>query len=53
MAKRAGKAKKRAAPKKDSAWFQRKVAELKNEVEKLPADRKEEFTRKFKAESEQ
>jgi hypothetical protein len=38
MKKRTGKAK-RAAPKKDQAWFERQVAELKAELEKLPADR--------------
>jgi hypothetical protein len=39
MAKRAARAKKKAAPKKDRAWFRRKVAELKAELDKLPADR--------------
>ena len=38
MKKRTGKAKK-TGPKKDRAWFERKVAELKTELEKLPADR--------------
>jgi hypothetical protein len=41
MTKRTGKAKKKAAPKKDRAWFERKVAELKAELEKLPSDRQE------------
>jgi hypothetical protein len=41
MAKRTGKAKKKAAPKKDRGWFERKVAELKTELEKLPSDRQE------------
>jgi hypothetical protein len=40
MKKRTGKAKTKAAPKKDRAWFERKVAELKAELEKLPADRR-------------
>ena len=38
IAKRAGKPRKKQAPKKDRAWFGRKVAELKTELEKLPAD---------------
>jgi hypothetical protein len=38
MTKRRGTAKKKAAPKKDRAWFERKVAERKAEVDKLPAD---------------
>ena len=41
MTKRTGKPKKKAAPKKDRAWFERKVSELKAELEKLPADRQE------------
>jgi len=45
MAKRAAKAKKKAAPKKDGAWFRRKVAELKAEVDKLPADRQVQLER--------
>jgi hypothetical protein len=52
MAKRAGKAKK-TAPKKDEAWFRRKVAELKAELEKLPADRQEQFRRELEGEREQ
>lgn len=52
MVKRAGKAMKRVAPKRNRAWFERKVAELKAEAEKLPADRQEELTRKLKDESE-
>jgi hypothetical protein len=38
MKRRTGKTKKKAAPKKDQAWFERKVAELKTELEKLPTD---------------
>ncbi len=37
MKKRTRKAK-NAAPKKDRAWFERRVAELKAELGKLPAD---------------
>lgn len=40
MKKRTGKSKK-AAPKKDRTWFEQKVAELKSELEKLPADRQQ------------
>jgi hypothetical protein len=39
MRKKTGKTKPR--PKRDRAWFERKVAELKAQVEKLPADRQE------------
>ena len=34
-----------AEPKRDRAWFERTVAELKAELEKLPADRQEELMR--------
>jgi hypothetical protein len=47
MAKRFGKAKKRAAPKRDRAWFEGKVAKLKAELEKLPADRQEQLRREL------
>ena len=50
MKKRTSKAKK--APKKDEAWFRRKVAELKAELEKLPADRQEQFRRELERDSE-
>ena len=46
MKKRTGRAKK-AAPKKDRAWFERKVAELRAELEKLPADRQEQVRREL------
>ena len=46
MKKQSGKTK-RTVPKKDRAWFERKVAELKAEVEKLPADRQEELKREL------
>jgi hypothetical protein len=35
-------------PKRDQAWFERKVAELKAELEKLPVDRQEELMRELK-----
>jgi hypothetical protein len=34
-------------PKRDQASFERKVAELKAELEKLPADRQEELLREL------
>jgi hypothetical protein len=34
-------------------WFERKVAELKAELEKLPADRQEQFKREFEKEIEE
>jgi len=46
MKKRIGKSKK-AAPKQDRAWFERKVAELKTELEKLSADRQEQLRREL------
>jgi hypothetical protein len=52
MKKRTGKAKK-TGPKKDRAWFERKVAELKAELDKLPADRQEQLRREFEAEAEE
>ena len=51
MKKRTGKAKK-AGPKKDRAWFERKVAELKAELEKLPADRQEQLRRELEDEGD-
>jgi hypothetical protein len=51
MKKRAGKAKK-TGPKKDRAWFERKVAELRAELEKLPADRQEQLRRKLEDEGD-
>jgi hypothetical protein len=48
----AGKLKTKAAPKKDRAWFERKVAELKAELEKLPADRQEQLRRELQEEGE-
>ena len=51
MKKRTGKAKK-AAPKKDRARFEQKVAELKTELEKLPADRQEQLRRELEAEGD-
>jgi hypothetical protein len=47
-AKRAGeKTGKKTGPKKDRAWFERKVAELKAELENLPADRQEQLKREL------
>jgi hypothetical protein len=40
-------------PKKDRAWFERKVAELKTELEKLPADRQEQLKRELEEGSEE
>ena len=42
-----------AAPKKDRAWFERKVAELKAELEKLTADRQEQLKRELENEIEE
>ena len=41
---------KKAEPKKDHAWFEQKVAELKTELEKLPADRLEQLHRELEDE---
>jgi hypothetical protein len=46
MKKRTGKRKK-TGPKKDRAWFERKVAELKAELDKLPWDRQEQLGREL------
>ena len=46
MQKRTGKAKE-TGPKQDRAWFERKVAELRAELEKLPADRQEQLRREL------
>jgi hypothetical protein len=51
MKKRTRKPKK-TATKKDQAWFERKVAELKTELEKLPADRQEQLMRELEQEGE-
>ncbi len=51
MKKPTGKAKK-TGPKKDRAWFERKVAELKAELENLPADRQEQLRRELEGEGE-
>lgn len=52
MTKRTGKAKKKAAPKKDRAWFERKVSELKADLEKLPADRQAQLVKDLEIEKE-
>jgi hypothetical protein len=36
------------SPQRDHAWFERKVAELKAALEKLPADRREQLERELK-----
>ncbi len=46
-------AKKKTAPKKDRVWFERKAAELKAELEKLPADRQEQLKRELEEGSKQ
>lgn len=51
MARRTGKTRK-AAPKKDRAWFERKVAELKAAAETLPADRRAKLLRDLAGEAE-
>jgi len=48
MRKRTAKTK--AKPKPDQAWFERKVAELKGELEKLPVDRQEQLRRELEEE---
>jgi len=45
MTKRANKPKKKPELKKDREWFERKVAELKADLEKLPADRQDQLKR--------
>jgi hypothetical protein len=35
----------------DQAWFERRVAELKAELEKLPVDRREQLERKIEEQS--
>jgi hypothetical protein len=37
----------KAEPKRDWTWFERTVAELKAELEKLPAERQEELLREL------
>ena len=41
-----------AAPEQDRAWFERKVAELKAELEKLPVDRQEQLAKDLEAEKD-
>jgi hypothetical protein len=45
MTGRTGKVRKKAPPKKDRAWFERKLAELKAEVDKARADLQEQSGR--------
>ena len=53
MKKRTDRPTAKAAPKRGAAWFRRKVAELKTELEKLPADRQELLKRELEEGSEQ
>lgn len=52
MNKRTDDAKTEAAPKNDQVWFERKVAELKAELEKLPPDRQEQLKRELKCKAD-
>jgi hypothetical protein len=52
VTRRRGKAKNKAAPKKDRAWFERKVAELKVELDKLPPDRQQQVKRELETEED-
>ncbi|MGA2143987.1 MAG: hypothetical protein ABSH49_03380 [Bryobacteraceae bacterium] len=52
MRERSSEAKSPRALKKDQAWFERKVAELKTELGKLPADRQEQLRRELEEEKE-
>jgi hypothetical protein len=53
MGKRTNNTKAKAIPKKSRAWFERKVAELKTDLDKLPGDRQEQLNRELKEGSEQ
>jgi hypothetical protein len=53
MEKRTPKGKVKAMPKEGRAWFQRKVAELKTDLDKLSEDRQEQLNRELKEGSEQ
>lgn len=46
------KPKTKAAAKKDRAWFERKVAELKAELDKLPTERQEQLRRELEDQKE-
>ena len=54
MKKRTGKAtgKTKTPPKIDRAWFEQKVAELKTEMENLPADRQAQLVKDLEEEKE-
>ena len=39
-------------PKQGQEWFERKVAELKTQLEKLPADRQEQLNRELAVDGE-
>ena len=51
MKKRTGKATK-TAPNRDRAWFERKVAELKTELDKLPAGRQQQLLKDLQKDEE-
>ncbi len=53
MSKRTNKTKVKAMPKKGRAWFEREVAELKTDLDKLSEDRQEQLNRELKEGSEQ
>ena len=40
-------------PKRDQAWFERKVAELKAAIDKLPENRQEAFRRELERDTEE
>ena len=42
----------RATPKNDRGWFEQKIAELKHELEKLPAERQEQLGRELAQDEE-
>lgn len=51
MTKRTGKRKRKPIRKRDRAWFERKVAELKAEAERLPVERQEQLRQRLRAEA--
>jgi hypothetical protein len=50
--KRTVKTKAAPKPKRDQAWFERKVAELKAAIDKLPENRQEAFRQKLEQDME-
>jgi hypothetical protein len=53
MGKRTNNTKVKAVSKKGRAWFERKVAELKTDLDNLSEDRREQLNRELKQGSEQ